>query len=411
MQSIHAARMLDQINLLGQTGLDAAGRRTRLAGTDADRQGRDLLANWMRQAGLTVVTDYIGNQFGIWQTEQNKNEPPLMLGSHIDTVINAGQYDGCYGVLAALEVIRTLQDSGEQPDRPIVVSAFTNEEGVRFAPDMMGSLVYAGGYPLEQALASTGTDGTTLGAELRRIGYAGTVAPGFLKPAAFVELHIEQGPILDAEQISIGAVENLQGISWTRVTVEGAQNHAGTTPTSYRRDAGVAAAKIITFMRRRCELPGSRTVSTTGCIEFIPNATNVIPGKAIFTVDTRNPDEVQLRAEEAALEVYCRELEQTDHVRITLERMSRFEPVQFDAQIVSYIESSARARKLSCRRITSGAGQDAQMMARICPTAMIFVPSMDGISHNPQEFTQDKDLVNGANILLDVVKMLCGLPA
>ena len=214
---------------------------------------------------------------------------PLMLGSHIDTVINAGQFDGCYGVLAALEVVETLKASGFVPARPIAIGAFTNEEGVRYAPDMMGSLVYAGGYPLEKALASVGTDGTVLGEELRRIGYAGTVEPGFLKPCAFVELHIEQGPILDAEGISIGAVENLQGISWQRVTIEGEQNHAGTTPTAYRVDAGLAAAKVITFLRRRCELPDSRTVATTGCITFEPNAINVIPSMAVFTVDVRNP--------------------------------------------------------------------------------------------------------------------------
>lgn len=214
---------------------------------------------------------------------------PLMLGSHIDTVINAGQFDGCYGVLAALEVVETLKASGFVPARPIAIGAFTNEEGVRYAPDMMGSLVYAGGYPLEKALASVGTDGTVLGEELRRIGYAGTVEPGFLKPCAFVELHIEQGPILDAEGISIGAVENLQGISWQRVTIEGEQNHAGTTPTAYRVDAGLAAAKVITFLRRRCELPDSRTVATTGCITFEPNAINVIPSRAVFTVDVRNP--------------------------------------------------------------------------------------------------------------------------
>ena len=229
---------------------------------------------------------------------------------------------------------------------------------------------------------------------------------GFLKPCAFVELHIEQGPILDAEGISIGAVENLQGISWQRVTIEGEQNHAGTTPTAYRVDAGLAAAKVITFLRRRCELPDSRTVATTGCITFEPNAINVIPSRAVFTVDVRNPDAQQLCAEEQALADYLAELERTDRVKITAERLSRFDPVLFDEGIVRLIEGSAAARGLSCRRMTSGAGQDAQMLARICPTAMIFVPSVRGVSHNPLELTRDADLAAGANVFLDVVAQL-----
>ena len=311
MLIINEERLLKRIHTLGAVGLDADGRRTRLAASDEDKAGRDLVSRWMSEAGLTVVTDYIGNLFGIWVPEGCADAAPLMLGSHIDTVINAGQFDGCYGVLAALEVVETLKASGFVPARPIAIGAFTNEEGVRYAPDMMGSLVYAGGYPLEKALASVGTDGTVLGEELRRIGYAGTVEPGFLKPCAFVELHIEQGPILDAEGISIGAVENLQGISWQRVTIKGEQNHAGTTPTAYRVDAGLAAAKVITFLRRRCELPDSRTVATTGCITFEPNAINVIPSRAVFTVDVRNPDAQQLCAEEQALADYLAELERT----------------------------------------------------------------------------------------------------
>ena len=406
MLIINEEHLLKRIHTLGAVGLDADGRRTRLAASDEDKAGRDLVSRWMSEAGLTVVTDYIGNLFGIWVPEGCADAAPLMLGSHIDTVINAGQFDGCYGVLAALEVVETLKASGFVPARPIAIGAFTNEEGVRYAPDMMGSLVYAGGYPLEKALASVGTDGTVLGEELRRIGYAGTVEPGFLKPCAFVELHIEQGPILDAEGISIGAVENLQGISWQRVTIEGEQNHAGTTPTAYRVDAGLAAAKVITFLRRRCELPDSRTVATTGCITFEPNAINVIPSRAVFTVDVRNPDAQQLCAEEQALADYLAELERTDRVKLTAERLSRFDPVLFDEGIVRLIEGSAAARGLSCRRMTSGAGQDAQMLARICPTAMIFVPSVRGVSHNPLELTRDADLAAGANVFLDVVAQL-----
>ncbi len=409
MQSINTARLIERINALGKMGMDEQGRRVRLAAGDGDKEGRDLFAKWMQELGLTVATDYVGNQIGLWETEENKGRAPVMLGSHIDSVINAGQYDGCIGVLAGLEVIQTMMEKGIKPSHPIAVGAFTDEEGVRYAPDMLGSLCYVGGMDWHQALDTLGVDGTRLGDELARIGYAGTVEPGFLKPCAFVELHVEQGPILDAEGVQIGAVEDLQGISWNRITIDGAQNHAGTTPISYRRDAGVAAAKTIAYMRERCCTENCRTVATTGCIAFTPNATNVIPSRAVFTMDIRDPDETVLRGQEAALLDFLKKLEETDHVTTHIERMSRFEPVKFDEGIVRMIEKYAAQRGLSCRRMTSGAGQDAQMLARICPTAMIFVPSVNGISHNPEELTREADIENGANLLLDVTCELAGV--
>ncbi|MBR7150021.1 MAG: Zn-dependent hydrolase [Oscillospiraceae bacterium] len=407
MLSINGDLLLSHIRALGAIGIDGEGRRIRLAASDTEKAGRDAVVGWMKELGLEVVVDRIGNIFGIWSTEENKAEAPVMIGSHIDTVINAGQYDGCYGTLASIEVVRTLMEAGVKPRRPIAIGVFTNEEGVRYAPDMMGSLVYAGGYPLETALATVGTDGTILGEELERIGYGGTVEPGFLKPHCFLELHIEQGPILDVEGTPIGAVENLQGISWQRVTIEGLANHAGTTPTAMRIDAGLAAAKVITFLRDRCNASGGKTVATVGCMEFFPNAINVIPSRAVFTVDVRNPNEEKLCEEEAALAAYLEELAASDKVKISTERLVRFEPVLFDEGIVSAVEKAASTRSLACRRITSGAGQDAQMIARMCPTAMIFVPSVNGISHNPQEFTKDADLVAGANVFCDVVRELC----
>ncbi|MBQ1603148.1 MAG: Zn-dependent hydrolase [Oscillospiraceae bacterium] len=408
MAVINACRLLSRINALGEIGKNAGGQRTRLAADDAEKAGRDAVVGWMKEAGLRVEVDRIGNIFGIWETEENRSRRPVMTGSHIDTVINAGQYDGCYGVLAGIEVLQSLREAGAKTERPLVVGVFTNEEGVRYSPDMMGSLVYAGGLSAEEACASVGIDGTVLGEELARIGYAGTAEPGFLQPCAFVELHIEQGPILDAEGWDIGAVENLQGISWQQITIEGAQNHAGTTPISYRHDAGVAAAKVITFMRERCLQSNGKTVSTTGCISFQPNAINVIPSRAVFTVDVRNPDEGALQAEEKALADYLAELEKTDGVTITAERLSRFLPVQFDEGIVRLVEKYAKQHALKCRRITSGAGQDAQNMALLCPTAMIFAPSVNGISHNPREYTRDDDLLRCADVLLDVLSELAG---
>lgn len=404
--SIDGGRLIGRIRELGNVGRDAEGQLVRLAATPADRQGRDLFVSWLKEAGLEVAVDRVGNVFGIWSVGGREEQAPLMLGSHIDTVINAGIYDGCYGVLAALEVVETLKSSGFKPARPIVVAAFTNEEGVRFAPDMMGSLVYAGGMDVEQALATKGIDGACLGDELRRIGFAGPHAPGFLKPSFYVELHIEQGPVLNREGIAIGVVENLQGISWHKVTLIGTANHAGTTPIGMRADAGYGAARIVTYLRDRASASPSPMVATVGCLTFEPNAVNVIPSRATLTIDMRDPFEDRLSEEEAALTEFLDRMAEEEGLSISIELMARSEPVAFDQAVVEIIEQAADVRGLSRRRMTSGAGHDAQMMARIAPTAMIFVPSVGGISHNPAEFTHEDDLVAGANVLLDVTQLL-----
>jgi len=406
MIAIDAKRLLGRIRELGAVGRDNDGRLIRLAASDTDRQGRDLFVGWLNQAGLDVAIDRVGNIFGIWQSPDSAGQAPLLIGSHIDTVIDAGIYDGCYGVLAGLEVIETLKASGFSPSRPVAVAAFTNEEGVRYTPDMMGSLVHAGGAGADAMLAAIGTDGSVLGQELARIGYAGDREPGFLKPHAYLELHIEQGPVLEREGVPIGAVENLQGISWQRITIDGAANHAGTTPMSMRSDAGHAAARVITFLHDRAKVSNTPTVVTVGTMRFEPNAINVIPGRAVFTIDLRDPDEQSLQAHEAALAAYLEELAVVENVSISAEQLARFEPVLFDIGIVERIEAAARNRGLGVRRMTSGAGHDAQMMARIAPAAMIFVPSAGGISHSPREHTDDAELVAGANILLDVATQL-----
>jgi len=395
--------LLNRLKELGQIGIDSTKGLARVTATDADKAGRDKVVVWMKDAGLEVIVDKIGDIIGIWSIPENAEKEPIMIGSHIDTVLNAGIYDGNYGVISGIEVVSTLIEEGFKPSRPIAVVAFTNEEGIRYQPDMMGSLVYAGGLSAEEALATVGIDGTTLGEELKRIGYTGEAEPGFIKPYAFVELHIEQGPILASLNTPIGAVENLQGISWQRLTIKGVANHAGTTPVSMRKDAGLSAAKIITYLREIADNSGGSTVATVGSIEFKPNAINVIPSEAILTVDLRDPNEEKLKKAEKALQEYIKILEDTDGVTISTERLVRFEPVIFDENIVKLIEAAAYERGLKSRRMTSGAGQDAQMMARICPTAMIFVPSIDGISHNPKEYTPDSDVIAGTNVLLDVV--------
>lgn len=395
--------LLSQLSELGMIGADPVnGGRTRAALTDDEKLGRDLLVKWMKELDLDVKVDKVGNIFGtLSAVDEARDKQPLMLGSHIDTVVNAGALDGCYGVLSGLAVIRAFRKAGIKPARPITVGAFTNEEGIRYQPDMMGSLVYAGGLSVEDTLNTIGTDGTRLGDELQRIGYAGELEPGSIVPHEYIELHIEQGPVLEAEGIQIGAVENLQGISWQEITIKGTANHAGTTPTRLRNDAGFAAASIITFLR---ELAGNgTTLATIGSMRFEPNVINVIPRLAKFTVDLRDPDENRLKDAENKLKEFLAELSEKEGVEISTERLVRFEPVPFNQDIVSQIIDSAERFGLSWRRMTSGAGHDAQMIARIAPAAMIFVPSKDGISHNPAEYTSDEELIQGARLLLDVV--------
>ena len=401
---LDGALLLDQLRQLGEIGADPeAGGRTRIALTDDERAGRDLVVAWMRELDLDVQVDRIGNIFGTLRAESDDgSERPLMMGSHIDTVTNAGALDGCYGVLAGLAVARAFRRAGITPRRSITIGAFTNEEGIRYQPDMMGSLVHAGGMPADAALETVGIDGTRLGDELARIGYAGELEPGAIVPHAYLELHIEQGPILEAGQIRIGVVENLQGISWQQVTVQGNANHAGTTPTHLRHDAGWVAAAVATFLRDLAVASGT-TLATIGMLRIEPNVINVIPRKAVFTVDLRDPDEARLQEAEKCLAGFLDKVAAQEGVRITTERLARFEPVVFDAGLTDEIEASAKRMGFSHRRMTSGAGHDAQMIARIAPAAMIFVPSRGGISHNPREHTDDDQLVDGANVLLDVV--------
>ncbi|KWA38939.1 Zn-dependent hydrolase [Burkholderia multivorans] len=401
---LDGAVLLRQLRELGEIGADRElGGRTRIALTDDERAGRDRVVAWMRELDLDVRIDRIGNVFGTLHAgPAAAGRQPLMIGSHIDTVKNAGALDGCYGVLAGLAVARAFRDARIEPARPITVAAFTNEEGIRYQPDMMGSLVHGGGLSIDDALNTIGIDGTRLGDELARIGYAGDLEPGAIVPHAYLELHIEQGPILEAENVRIGVVENLQGISWQQITVQGNANHAGTTPMHLRHDAGWVAAAIATFLRELAVSSGT-TLATIGMLRIEPNVINVIPRKAVLTVDLRDPDEQRLQQAEQRLADHLEQLAALEGVQISTERLARFEPVVFDAALVDAIEKAAARRGFSYRRMTSGAGHDAQMIARIAPAAMIFVPSRGGISHNPREHTDDSQLVDGARLLLDVV--------
>jgi N-carbamoyl-L-amino-acid hydrolase len=399
---------LNRLSALAEIGPIDGGGSSRLALTDDDRAGRDLVVTWMRDLGLDVGIDAIGNVIGQWG---GTDAAPVMAGSHIDTVRAGGRYDGNLGVLGALEVIETVIESGTELRRPIAVAFFTNEEGSRFPPDMMGSLTYVGGITLEEALDITGIDGATVGAELQRIGYVGPHPCPGPAPHAYVELHIEQGPVLEAEGVDIGVVESVQGISWQELTIHGQSNHAGTTPMSMRHDAGYAAAAVTTFVRELAEDLGSPQVGTVGSIRLHPDLVNVVASRAVLTVDLRNTDNDVLREAERRLSVFLDKLTKAESVTINSRSLARFDPVTFDRRVVGLVESTAQRLGHSTMRMPSGAGHDAQMLARVCPSGMIFVPSVAGISHNPAERTEPDDLVAGANVLLQVLLELAGSDA
>jgi N-carbamoyl-L-amino-acid hydrolase len=405
---INAERLLASLQDLGAVGGLPGGGVCRLALTDADKLGRDWTVARMRELGMAVTIDAIGNGVGVHPGLEDG--PPVMTGSHIDTVRTGGLYDGNYGVLAGLEVVAALRDAGQQTRRPIAVAFFTNEEGARFAPDMMGSLVFQGDMPLEQALATRGIDGASVGDELRRIGYAGDAPVGSNQVDSFVELHIEQGPVLDREGLQIGVVEGVQGISWTEFTLHGVSNHAGTTPMHMRSDAGYVAARVTTFVRELTQRYGGNQIATVGAITLAPNLVNVIANKALFTVDLRNTDGAVLRAAEAELWSFAEQTAAAEGVQCERRMLARFDPVQFDPAVIDRVEQAAAAQGLSHRRMPSGAGHDAQMLARMCPTGMIFVPSVKGLSHNVREHTEPADLVAGARVLLQVLTGLADRP-
>jgi len=398
---VSQAHLLGNIAALAQIGALDGGGCARLALTDEDKSGRDLVTGWMKELGLDVRIDAIGNVIGV--RAGRENVPPIMTGSHIDTVRTGGRYDGNYGVLAGLEVVRALNDAGITTRRPIAVAFFTNEEGARFQPDMMGSLVYAGGLGLNEAYAASDKDGLSVGDELRRIGYLGAAKPGALRPHAFLELHIEQGPILDEEKVQIGVVESVQGISWTEYTVSGVSNHAGTTPMRLRRDAGYLAASVNLFSRKLAWEMGGNQVATVGALSLRPNLINVVPNRAVFAVDLRNTDEEKLKHAEAKVAAHIAEVAEAERVDVEAKVLARFEPVIFEPGLVDRVEHHAKALALSTRRMPSGAGHDAQMMQRLCPTAMIFVPSVAGLSHNVKEHTEQADLMAGAQVLMNLM--------
>jgi N-carbamoyl-L-amino-acid hydrolase len=401
---VDGTRLSWRLDRLGEAGALAGGGVCRLALTEADKAGRDLVVRWMRELGLAVEIDAIGNVVAVRAGAEDG--PPVMMGSHIDTVRTGGLYDGALGVLAGLEAVAALNEAGVVTRRPLAVAFFTNEEGSRFQPDMFGSLVYTGALPLERALATRGIDGAAVGEELARIGYAGAAPVGQPRVHAYVELHVEQGPVLEAEGFRIGAVEGVQGISWSEFTLTGQSNHAGTTPMRMRHDAGYVAAAIAGFARRLALDIGGEQVATVGALTLSPNLVNVIANHAVLTVDLRNTDNDRLDEADRRLMAFVAETAAAEGVAASHRVLARFAPVAFAPHLVARVEAIAREFDLPVKRLPSGAGHDAQMLAAVCPACMIFVPSAAGVSHNVEEYTEPDDLAAGANVLLQLATEL-----
>ncbi len=405
--SIDGDRLWDSLMEMAKIGPGVAGGNRRLALTDEDREGRDLFVSWCKAAGCTVSVDAMGNIFAR-RAGRDDTLPPVVTGSHLDTQPTGGKYDGVYGVLVGLEVIRSLNDLGIETEHPIEVVCWTNEEGSRFAPAMISSGVYAGAFTLEEALAKEDADGLKLGDELKRIGYAGDLPVGGREFHAYVEAHIEQGPILEDEDKDIGIVTGAQGQRWYEINLTGQESHAGSTPMERRRDALLGAARIVELVNRigLDQAPDGR--STVGVIESYPQSRNVIPGRVFMTSEFRHPDDDTLAEMDAALRHGVAEIAGDIGLDFTLEQIFHIAAIEFDERCVSAVRNAAESRGLAAREIISGAGHDACNIAAVAPASMIFIPCVDGISHNESEEISPEWSTAGGQVLLGALLELAG---
>ncbi|MEO8203709.1 MAG: Zn-dependent hydrolase [Betaproteobacteria bacterium] len=397
---VDGERLWQSLMDLARIGATPKGGVKRITLTDLDRQGRDRFVEWCKAAGMSIRIDAIGNIFARRAGVDN-SLPPVMTGSHLDTQPSGGKFDGAYGVLAGLEVVRRLNDLGLQTRAPIEVACWTNEEGSRFVPTMMGSGVFAAIYTAEAMHAQKDIDGVTVGDALVAIGYRGDAGP--VKVGAYFEAHIEQGPVLENTSTTIGAVQGALGQRWFDVEITGQDSHAGPTPMELRKDALLAASRLVIETNRvACTYPDNAR-ATVGHLRVLPNSRNVVPGAVSMTLDVRNARDETLIAMVEDLRRSAKAIEAECRVVIDVKEVLYFAPSHFDPALVQSVRASAQALGLSCRDIVSGAAHDAVYLNRVAPTAMIFVPCEGGLSHNELENARPDEIAAGASVLINAM--------
>ncbi|HCI06295.1 MAG TPA: Zn-dependent hydrolase [Sulfitobacter sp.] len=399
---INSERLWDSLMEMAKVGPGIAGGNNRQTLTDEDSEGRHLFQNWCEAAGCSMGLDQMGNMFA----QRDGTDPdalPVYVGSHLDTQPTGGKYDGVLGVLSGLEILRTMNDLGIKAKHPIVVTNWTNEEGTRYAPAMLSSGVFAGLHTQDWAYDRTDADGKKFGDELARIGWRGDEVVGARKMHAFFELHIEQGPILEAENKQIGVVTHGQGLSWTQITITGKDAHTGSTPMPMRKNAGLAMARILDKVDVIAMSHAPHAVGAAGHIDVHPNSRNVIPGKVVFTVDFRSPELEVIQDMEAQLRTQAQDICDAMEMEIEFEKVGGFDPVAFDEACVGAVRAAAERLGYSHMNLISGAGHDACWINRIAPTAMIMCPCVDGLSHNEAEEISPEWAASGTDVLLHAV--------
>lgn len=403
--TIDIKRMKEKFVALAKYGAADHGGMSRLALSDADKQARDLFVSWMEAVGLTVTFDDGGNIYG-YRAGLEPEADAVMMGSHLDTVFEGGQFDGITGVMGALEVLETLNSHSIKTRRPLILVVFTNEEGARFQPALLGSGLATGKFTKEFVYSRQDKEGKLFADELARSGYQGEEKNRLKPPYAYLELHIEQGPVLDAEHLSVGVVEGINAMIWHEVTIYGQPDHAGPTPMNMRHDAMAAAARIISQVQELAYVLGHDTVTTVGQIKVEPNIVNVIPGKVSFTVDIRNARNEIMEQGTAALQQIVRHIAEQEKVDYSLQEMWRVDATLFNAHVVGTVEDEVKKLGYAYKRMTSGAGHDSQYLAQIAPAGMIFVPSIAGKSHTEIEKTSWEDIEHGVQVLFNTALKL-----
>ena len=399
---INGDRLWNSLMEMAKIGPGVAGGNNRQTVTDEDGEGRHLFQSWCTAAGMTMGLDQMGNMFA-HRAGTDADALPVYVGSHLDTQPTGGKYDGVLGVLSGLEIIRTLNDLNIQTKHPIVVTNFTNEEGTRYAPALLSSGVFVGIHTQEWAYEREDANGLKFGAELERIGWKGDEEVGARKMHAFFELHIEQGPILEAEAMEVGVVTHGQGLSWTQVTITGRESHTGSTPMPMRKNAGLGMARVLELVDEIAWSHKPHAVGAAGHIDVYPNSRNVIPGKVVFTIDFRSPELAIIEDMNARLRQGAQKICDEMGLEVTFEKVGGFDPVEFDAGCVSAVRNAAERLGYSHRDLISGAGHDACLINRVAPTAMVMCPCVDGLSHNEAEDISKDWAVAGTDVLLHAV--------